>query len=345
LMLKSARGESFTCAEDKLPKGAGATPVLDFTSTAAVPMTKAAIAAHTARVAIETDYEFYQLFNSTTNATAYIGNLIGFASTIYTSELNTSLVVQSVSLWTTGANSDPWTVWPAPLPKQPDYRTTCGLNEFGHYWNVNRTGVSRTIAHFLSGKSYGGGIAWLNALCAGPSFNYTDTAHCPGIPTDVSWFGGYGFTANISGQFDINNPGVVWDIYSVSHEIGHNFGSPHSHCYGNIGGNPNPIDQCWDLETGSGCYTGSTTSLPGPAGAGSGTIMSYCHLVRNSFSDITLTFGTNFAYGTQPGREAALMNSYVSSVASSNPSCLAPVSSGTGIFSDGFESGNMSLWQ
>jgi hypothetical protein len=65
--------------------------------------------------------------------------------------------------------------------------------------------------------------------------------------------------------------------------------------------------------------------------------MSYCHLL-GGYGSIALTFGTNFAFGVQPGREAAHMNSYISSVASSNPSCIAPVNV-AGIFSDGFEGG------
>src|SRR4029450_5083545 len=107
----------------------------------------------------------------------------------------------------------------------------------------------------------------------------------------------YGFTANIGGSFNINRPTVVWDLYSVSHEIGHNFGSPHSHRYKGPHGNARPIDQCYGGE--SGCYSGGT-SLPGPAGTRSGTIMSYCHLV-GGYGAIALTFGTNFAYGVQPG--------------------------------------------
>jgi hypothetical protein len=340
VLLKASRGEAFNCGNAQLPAAAGKGPVLSL-GGAALP--EKAAAAHTGRVAIETDYEFYQLFNNSTTATTYIGNLIGYASTIYAAELNTSLVVQSVSLWTT--SSDPWTTWPAPALGQSDYRTSCGLYEFGHYWNKNKTGVSRTVAHFLSGKLYGGGVAWLNALCASGSwFNFSDTTHCPGIATDVSWYGDYGFTANIAGNFDINNPTVVWDILSVSHEIGHNFGSPHSHCYNGLEGNTSPIDQCWSGESdGHGaCYKG-TTSLPGPSGTRSGTIMSYCHLI-GGYGAMALTFGTNFTYGVQPGREAAHMNSYISSVASSNPSCIAPVSVPT-LFSDGFEVGAVpGLW-
>jgi hypothetical protein len=108
---------------------------------------------------------------------------------------------------------------------------------------------------------------------------------------------------------------------SVAHEIGHNFNSPHTHCYNGIGGNSSPVDQCRSGE--SGCYAG-TQALPGPIGVGSGTIMSYCHLLSGSYTNIKLTFGTNHPYGVQPGRVPSRMNSYVAAVAASNPSCLAP---------------------
>jgi hypothetical protein len=326
-LLKTA-GEPFKCAEDQLPavaRDASGFDILDGPPAKTGNVSSSTVAAglplHTARVAIETDFEYYQRFNNVTSATNYIGNLIGYASTIYVGELNTSLVVQSVSLWTT--SSDPWT----------QTNTTCGLMEFGRYWNKNKTGVSRTIAHFLSGKNLGGGIAWLGVLCSG---GFGASASCPGIPTDASWGGGYGFTASISGTFNINNPTVMWDIMAVSHEIGHNFNSPHTHCYNGIGGVASPIDQCYGSE--AGCYSGPA-SLPGPAGAASGTIMSYCHLVRGSYSDMALNFGTNHPYGVAPGRESARMNSYVSSVAAGNPSCMAPVSSA--FFSDGFEDGSL----
>ena len=45
------------------------------------------------------------------------------------------------------------------------------------------------------------------------------------------------------------------------------------------------VDNCYNGQCGStGCYCGST-SLPGPAGAGSGTIMSYCHSSPLSCTD------------------------------------------------------------
>jgi hypothetical protein len=332
-LLKASRGELFNCGDAQLPAGPGNRPVPDFTAfatTPAAPLEKAA-AAHTGRIAIESDFEFYQLFNNAATATTYVGNLVGYASTIYAAELGTSLAVQSLSLWQT--SGDPWT----------QTSTTCSLFEFGKYWNQNRTNVSRTTAHFLSGKATGGGVAWLNALCHG-AFNSGGAASCPGLGAESTpWGGDYGYTGNLSGTFNINSPSVVWDIYAFSHELGHNFGSPHSHCYAGIGGNASPIDQCYGSE--SGCYSGAT-STPGPAGTGSGTIMSYCHLRSGGYGNITLTFGTApFAFGVQPAREAAQMNGYIASVASGNPSCIAPVASSNILFNDGFESGTKASWQ
>ncbi|HET9208878.1 MAG TPA: M12 family metallo-peptidase [Thermoanaerobaculia bacterium] len=353
VLLKASRGSDVTtCGNASLPEGPG-NQMLDF-GAAASPLTalaekdtaSATTALYTARLAIETDYEFFQIFNDATAATNYVANLVGFASTVYAAELNTTLAVQSLSLWQT--SNDPWT----------QRNTLCSLLELGKYWNQNKTGVSRTIVHFLSGKLSGGGLSWVGALCRG-TFTTGYAASCPELGAETTpWGGGYGYTGNVYGEFNINNPVVVWDIYAFAHELGHGFGSKHSHCYNNIGGSPDPIDKCYSGE--SGCYSGPI-SLPGPAKGGSGTIMSYCHQLSGNFANISMTFGTNFGYGTLPGREAAQMNSYIGAVAAANSTCLAPVSGGGGgtggggggstppppsalPFSDGFESGTMGSW-
>ena len=255
-------------------------------------------------VAIETDGEFYTLFGNSDAATSYIGNLFAYASVIYNREASAKLIVSSVSLWSGGPTSDPWN----------HTSTLNGLEDFQSYWNANRTTVSRATAHFLSGRSLGGGIAYLGVLC--------NTTY------------GYGYSANISGQFQINNPQPVWDIIVVTHEIGHNFSSPHTHCYGNIGGNSNPVDACY-VESGTDCWSGAT-SLPGvnsltggTSGGGNGTIMSYCHQLGGGLSNIALTFGQNHTYGIAANRVSSKIADYVASVAASYPNCISVGSSGT----------------
>ncbi len=203
------------------------------------------------------------------------------------------------------------------------------------------------IAHFLSGKSVNAGVAWLGVLCNG-SFNTSHNGGCPGIGPDFSNYGGgYGFTGGIDANFNIDNPGIVWDIEAVAHEIGHNFNSPHTHCYGGLEGNASPVDQCYSGQCGgSGCSCG-TPSLPcGQTGAGCGTIMSYCHLLSGGLSNLSLTFGVGHAYGVEPDRVPTRMANHVASRAAGNPGCLdyvEPVDPDL-IFEDGFESGTLAAW-
>jgi hypothetical protein len=258
---------------------------------AATQSTKArrsdAIAAtYTASVAVETDYEFFSLFGDTTQETNYILDLFAYSSSIYQAQVDTSLLVGYLSLWTTPA--DPWSAGDSGSE----------LDEFSSYWQANHGDVTRTTAHFLSARNLGGGIAYLNALCSGF---------------------GYGVSGNLEGSFNPQNPSIVWDIEVVSHEIGHNFGSPHTHCYGGIGGDPNPVDMCYGQE--GGCYAGPAM-LPGPPGVGSGTIMSYCHLLNPGLTNISLTFGTGHPYGDEPDRVPTVMHDYVVQVAQFDPACL-----------------------
>lgn len=284
------------------------------------PVRAAPAGDYAARLAIETDYEYFQLFGNTADAIAYTTDLIAFASTVYQAEAETSLGISSLSLWT--EPSDPWT--------QDD--TLCSLYEFGKYWNDNNTDVERTIAHFISGKDTNAGIAWVGVLCRS-AFN-VDAVNCPGLP-ELSNFGGdYGLSMGLDGDFDIQSPGSVWDIVVVSHEIGHNFNSPHTHCYAGLEGNDEPIDKCYTLEPG--CASGSG-SLPGPVGEGAGTIMSYCHFRPGGLSNMGLTLGLDHPYGVAPERVPNRMLAHVIDRESQAPGCLTPLVDPNQIFVDGFE--------
>jgi len=119
----------------------------------------------------------------------------------------------------------------------------------------------------------GGGLAWLNVLCS----SVRNTA-MSGV------FGSYN-----------NVPTYSWDVNVITHELGHNLGSPHTHsCFWN--GNNTQIDDCGnkyldedsDPDTNANsCYNSSNQILPA-----SGTIMSYCHLYNSIGVDFNLGFGT-----------------------------------------------------
>lgn len=187
-------------------------------------------------IAIDTDSELLsQKFdNNTAAAVDYIADLFATINVMYQRDLDLTLLLGTTILRT---GSDPYS--------QDSGGSASGaeLSEFGNYWKTHYQSEDRALAAMLSGKSpssnAASGIAWVGSLC---SSNY-----------------GYSF----SKVFKINY--LTGDAKVVGHEIGHNFGSLHTHCY-----NP-PIDNCWSLE--GGCYSGPT-SCPG----GAGTLMSYCHL-------------------------------------------------------------------
>lgn len=230
----------FTCGADSLPVPPEATSL-------ARPGRRALSSVmYYAGIAVETDYELYAKFNSTANLTKYVGDLFAFVSAVYQRDVLVTLQVNYVSIWTTSA--DPWNATSG---------TSAALSEFVNYWSANRTGVPRSTAHMLSGKGLGGGVAYLNALCS--SFGYGVSASLAGVaPTDIST--------------------TYWDFMVVTHELGHNFGSPHTHCY-----SP-PVDQCYASE--SGCYSGATSVPPEK-----GTVMSYCHHLPGGYSNIKMFLG------------------------------------------------------
>lgn len=305
----------FICEQDKLPAipdlPESYIPFSDKTLTAEPDLLPAG-QLYQVKVAIESDYEFYQKFGSTTAATNYIGSLFNYISGIYEAEVQTRLQLGDIFLWS--SSSDPWVETSG---------TRCRLYEFGRYWRDNRTNVTRTIAHFLSGASLGGGVAWVNVLCLSPSTNKLNTG-CPTVGDDFV-AGGFGVSANLSGTVNTSG-GPAWDAVVVAHEIGHNFSSPHTHCYASIGGNSNPVDACYKGE--SGCWSGGTSlpgnnSLTGGTSKGrNGTIMSYCHLIEGNIDNIAGTFGLNHPYGISANRVPDQMLSGVSSKAASNPTCI-----------------------
>src|SRR6185503_11658566 len=85
--------------------------------------------------------------------------------------------------------------------------------------------------------------------------------------------------SQVFGDFDVSDPNGIWDVLVFTHEVGHNMGTQHTHCY-----NP-PLDHCYSGE--QGCYVGPTSLPPG-----GGTIMSYCHILPGGLANVDLLFGS-----------------------------------------------------
>lgn len=217
-----------------------------------------------ARIAVDVDFYTHNVYGGTQNATNWATALMSAVSAIYLKEENVKLTIGYLRVWTT----------------QDPYTSTDGevmLNQFRADWISNQSGVQRVIAHLLSRRSNinVAGIAFLNVLCNNAN--------------------GYGLSATLNGQIN-NIPNYSYDVVVAAHEIGHNFGSPHTHNCSWAGG---PIDTCEFIE--GGCFSGP----PRPA---VGTIMSYCDLIGGG--SVVLDFGE------QPGNLIRLR--------AENAGCITP---------------------
>ena len=153
-------------------------------------------------LAIDSDQELTGLFEGDTDATlGYIGTLMAATTSIYERDLGIRLRANYIRLWT---DEDPWNA----------EGTADELYAFRDLWKAEMEHVERDLAHFLSGRGLGGGVAWLPGLCG----DY-----------------GYGLSANLNGSFPYpieNNSNQNWDLIVFGHELGHNVGCPHTHDIG-----------------------------------------------------------------------------------------------------------------
>jgi len=223
-------------------------------------------------VYIEADFATYQSFsNSEPDVINFATSLFNQVSTLYTNE-NISVQISEIFVWDT------------PDPYIADENTSEVLGRFGE----NRASFNGNLAHFISTRPLGGGIAWVDILCGN-------------LP--------YAVSANMESDA-LPMPTYNWNTYVFAHEMGHNFGSSHTHrCVWN--NNNTQIDDCGnhivvnngfddnqngivdDISEakGAACYSDYPNGIIPAEG---GTIMSYCHL-----NGVGIDF--NLGFGPQPG--------------------------------------------
>lgn len=143
-------------------------------------------------VATDADGEYFQLYGNpgTFNRIAAI---INSADSVYRNDVNLTLNISFQQAWVNPAN-DPYVSTDSFVILE---------DEFQAWWNANRGSVDRDAAHLFSGKNFDlsiVGLAYLNAVCANPSFSY-------GINQDLS-------SSFLRAQL-------------FAHELGHNLSAVH----------------------------------------------------------------------------------------------------------------------
>lgn len=188
-------------------------------------------------VALETTHAYYQHFGAAEPASYYALALLSAVNVVYHRDFGVVLRPVSLRLWETADD---------PYPSGNDSREY--LDALSAVMDDSATSpVIRDagLAHVLDRNTSTGGIAYVGVLCASDDRIRT----------------GY---SGIHASYSFPSGSYIWDIDVMAHEMGHNFGSSHTHCY-----SP-PIDRCYTQQ--AGCYSGSAVPE-------AGTIMSYCHLV------------------------------------------------------------------
>lgn len=169
----------------------------------------------------------------------YVTNLIGASNTIFRRDLG--LLAKTKILY----------IWDTPQPFTDD------IAAYRSWVNTNRAANSYDLTHQLGYNPSEGGIAYLNVISSTSSYR-VGISHVHG-----------------ENLFPTNQSTYYWDTVVFAHELGHNLGSDHTHCF------VPPIDCCYVDPDCSGC----SVSVPA-----AGTIMSYCHLKMNSGGYIKMEF-------------------------------------------------------
>ena len=200
--------------------------------------------------AVDCDQEIYgtKFGSNLTAATAYIMTLLGTVNLIYERDVEGTLEFTYINLWT---SADPYNA----------LNTSDQLSEFRAYWLAANPSNAQ-LRHLISGRALGGGIAFLDAACSNA----------------------YAVSA-IDAAYSYPTTTTTWDAVVVSHEWGHNLGSPHTHsCTWQAEGRwTGTLDSCVAAE-------GSCATYSNHVPVNKGTIMSYCHLIGGTANGVRLEF-------------------------------------------------------
>lgn len=250
-------------------------PTTPFTKEDAPPIPSGFFPGDCVEIYIECDNA---MFNSqggnVTNVNNFVFALMNEVGTLYANE-NITISVSEIFVWST---PDPYVNLINMFQILPNFANALTTN-----------GFNGRLGHFLSTRSLGGGLAYLDVLCD----NGLNAAVSSGLSTTVTPI-----------------PTYSWNVMVVAHELGHNFGSPHTQSCSWGPSNNTQIDDCGnqalttnnsdddddgtidELDEAEGffCYDQNNPIIP----SNGGTIMSYCHVLATGIN-------LNNGFGQEPG--------------------------------------------
>lgn len=231
--------------------------------TANVPNSESGLSPVTAiKVYFVCDYDMYQVAGGNLSVISnFVNGIFNSVKTMYQNE-QIDMLISTIQVYTS----------PDPMSFYDDSYQIRQV--FGAQIQNNMQGGH--IAHLLSTRDIGaGGIAYIRSLCQ----QYD--------PSDSS--GSYAYS-NIGTSYE-PYPTYSFTTLVVTHEMGHNIGSRHTHaCVWPINNTIRSIDTCTINGENENCFP--PNFQPRPA---KGTIMSYCHFWQNQ-----PPYGTNLALGFGP---------------------------------------------
>lgn len=198
---------------------------------------------------IEGDFALHESKGGVTQAADYLTGLWNPVATLFDNE-SIEVNISEIFIWDTSDS----------------YNTNAGvaLDEFMALRPTYNGNLAHLVAFSANGSNLSG-IAYVDVIC---SNNF-----------------GYGVSRINNGYNHL--PSYSWAVNVLTHELGHNLGSPHTQWCGWPGG---PIDGCVGSEANNG-----VSCSDGPIPTNGGTIMSYCN--------VNFSVGINFnnGFGTLPG--------------------------------------------
>lgn len=241
---KSAGTNSFTCAVEDQER-----ELQRMQSNAQRSMVPQCV-----EIGLDVDNFTYNTFADCYGAIDWALGVLAGVDQVYRTELNDLVTLQAsyVNVWEI---PEPW------AGTVNDAGTM--LDQFRLEWSANNAVLANAnwdMVHLMSkrGNTGTGGIAYLSVVCS-PTY-------------------GFGFSSAMDNQSNFPViPSFTWNLYVVAHELGHNFGSNHTHWCGWPGGPDHPDAAAGETGTIHDCYDSEGACAETVINE-QGTIMSYCHL-------------------------------------------------------------------